>query len=55
MWTDASTTAAWTTLATSTGVILALVITATMIATAGLMGLGFGIRKVKKYVTGKKF
>jgi hypothetical protein len=55
MWSDASTTAMWTQLAASAGTTLALVIPAILTVLAGLMGVGFGVRKVKKYVMGKKF
>jgi len=55
MWSDASTTAMWTTFSGSIATILALVIPAVLVAIAGLIGIGFGVRKTKKYVTGKKF
>jgi len=55
MWTDASTTALWTTLSTSAGLILYTVISAVVVFLAGMLGLGFAVRKIKKYVTGRRF
>lgn len=40
---------------TDVGTILALVVTAIVATIVALLGLGFGLRSVKKYVTGKKF
>jgi len=55
MWSAASSTAAWATFATDNGTLIALAIVATLAALAGLLGLGFGVRHAKKYITGKKF
>jgi len=55
MWDAASTTAALQTAFTNIGTVLLVVIVAVLAAWAGLIGLGFGIRKAKQYVTGKKF
>jgi len=55
MWDAASSTAALTTSFSNVGVVLAVAIAAILLAWAGLVGLGFGIRKAKKYVTGKHF
>jgi len=40
---------------TDTGVILAAVISVILAGTVALLGLGFGVRHVKKYITGRKF
>jgi len=37
------------------GVIVALVLGAVVAGTIALMGLGFGIRHVRKWITGRKF
>jgi len=55
MWTTASTTGILTTAFSDTGTILALVLATIVAAVIALMGLGFGIRHVRKYVTGRKF
>jgi len=55
MWTAASTTALWTTFAADSSTILFTVISAVLVFVAGMLGLGFAVRKVKRYVTGKKF
>jgi hypothetical protein len=55
MWTIASTTATLTTAFSDTGVILSLVIGTVVVAIVALLGLGFGIRHTKKYITGRKF
>lgn len=38
-----------------TGVLLLLVLTAVVAGTIALMGLGYGIRHVKKWITGRRF
>jgi len=55
MFDAASTTAALTTTFSSIGTVFAMAIGAILAAWAGLVGLGFGLRKAKKYVTGKHF
>jgi len=55
MWPAASTTAILTTAYSDTGTILLLVLATIVTAVVALMGLGFGIRHLKRYVTGKKF
>jgi len=55
MWPIASTTAILSQAFSDTGVILLLVLGVVVTAVIALMGLGFGIRHVKKYVTGRKF
>jgi len=55
MWSDASTTAVWTALSTSVGSVLALTVAAVATVAAGLMGIGYGFRLIKRHVTGRKF
>jgi len=55
MWHVASSTDALTTAFTNIGVIFAVAIAAILVAWASLTGLGFGLRKAKKYVTGRHF
>jgi len=55
MWTAASTTAALTDAFSDIGIVLAVVIVAVLAAWAGLVGLGYGVRKATSKVTGKKF
>jgi len=55
MWTIASTTDALSTAFTNTGTILTTVIGTVVVALVALLGLGFGIRHLRKYITGKKF
>jgi len=55
MWVAASTTAALATAFTDTGTILAAVVSVILAGTVALLGLGFGVRHVKKYITGRKF
>jgi len=38
-----------------TGYMVGLVVAATVVGVIALMGLGFGIRHIKKWITGKKF
>lgn len=54
MLTIASTTAMLTTFFTDTSTILVYVITTLLVILAGLLGLGFAIRHVKKWITGRK-
>jgi len=55
MWTDASTTAVWNILTASTGSILYTAVAAVAVVAAGLMGVGYGFRLVKRHITGRKF
>jgi len=52
MWTVASTTSQLGTLFTDTGTILLYVIGTILTAAIALVGLAFGWKKLKKYVTG---
>jgi len=40
---------------TDTGTLLVLILTAIVAGTIALMGLGYGIRHVKKWITGRRF
>jgi len=55
MWSVASSSAALTQSFTDTGTLLAVGIAAVLVGMIALLGLGFGIRHLKKYVTGRKF
>jgi len=55
MWNIASTTGVLTTAFSDTGTILTLVIGTVVVALIALLGLGFGVRHLKKYITGRKF
>jgi len=55
MWVAASTTATLASAFTDTGTILTAVIGVIVAALIALLGLGFGIRHVRKYITGRKF
>jgi len=55
MWEIASTTGVLTTAFTNTGTILTTVIGTVVVALIALLGLGFGIRHLRKYITGRKF
>lgn len=55
MWSIASTTATLTQSFTDTGTILVVVIAAVVTGLIALLGLGFGIRHLRKYITGRKF
>lgn len=55
MWDVASSSAALTSAFGNIGILFAVAITAILTAWAALVGLGFGLRKAKKYVTGKHF
>jgi len=41
--------------AADTGYVVTVVVTAVVAGAIALMGLGFGIRHIKKWITGKKF
>jgi len=55
MWLVASTTATISQMFTDTGTILLAVIGTVVTAIVALMGLGFAVRHLKKYITGRKF
>jgi len=55
MWTAASTTGVISSMFTDTGTILTATIATTVVGIVALLGLGFAIRHLKKYITGRKF
>lgn len=55
MWNIGSTTDVLTTAFANTGTILTSVIGVVVVALVALLGLGFGIRHLRKYITGRKF
>jgi len=55
MWPIASTTDALSTAFSGTGTILTAVIGVVLVALISLLGLGFGVRHLRKYITGRKF
>jgi len=55
MWTVASSTDAIATMFTNSGTVLTAVISVVLVGLVALLGLGFGVRHLKKYITGRKF
>jgi hypothetical protein len=55
MYPIASSTAVLNQAFSDTGVILVVVIGTIVTATVALMGLGYGIRHLRKYISGRKF
>lgn len=55
MWGVASTTEALATAFTNTGTILTAVVATVLVGLVALLGLGFGVRKLRGYITGRKF
>jgi len=55
MWSIASTSDALTTAFTNTGTILTVVVGTVLIGLIALLGLGFGVRHLRKDITGRKF
>lgn len=55
MWGVASTTDTLATLYTNTGIVIAATVATILVGYVALLGLGFGIRHLRKYITGKKF
>lgn len=55
MWTTASTSAVLATAFSDTGTILLSVIGVVVAGLIALLGLGFGVRHLRKYITGRKF
>jgi len=55
MWTAASTTSVIASAFTDTGTILTATIATVVVGIVALLGLGFAIRHLRKYITGRKF
>lgn len=55
MWGVASTTDVLATAFSNTGTILVAIIGVVMVGLIALLGLGFGVRHLRKYITGRKF
>jgi len=55
MWGVASTTDALSTVFTNTGTVLLASVATILVGLVALLGLGFGIRHLRKYITGRKF
>jgi len=55
MWDITSTTGVITTMFSSTGTILTATISTVVVALVALLGLGFAVRHLRKYITGRKF
>lgn len=55
MWAIASTTGAISTMFTDTGTVLSASIAVVLVGMVALLGLGFAVRHLKKYITGRKF
>jgi len=55
MWTTASTTDVISSMFTDTGTILSATIATVVVGIVALLGLGFAIRHLRKYITGRKF
>jgi len=54
MFSVASASAVFTSLTTATGSLIWSTLSVLIVALASLLGLGFGIRHVKKWITGRK-
>jgi len=55
MWNTASTTEVITSMFAASGTILTATVGTVVIALVALLGLGFAIRHLRKYITGRKF
>lgn len=55
MFSVADATSTLATLFTNTGQVLTYVIPITLLGLIALLGLGFGVRHLRKYITGRKF
>lgn len=55
MWSVASTSAALAQFYTDTGTTLAATVGTILVGLVALLGLGFGVRHLRKYITGRKF
>lgn len=55
MWVTASSTEVLAAAYSAAGTLLTATISTVVIGIVALLGLGFGIRHLKKYITGRKF
>jgi len=55
MWAIADTTGVISSMFTNTGTVLTATIATIVVAIVALLGLGFAIRHLRKYITGRKF
>lgn len=55
MWDISSTTDAIATVFSNTGTILTSTIGVVLVGLVALLGLGFAVRHLRKYITGRKF
>jgi len=55
MWNIASSTASLAAAYSGAGTLLGNTVDVVLIALVALLGLGFGVRHLKKYITGRKF
>jgi len=55
MWAVASTPEVLATAFTNTGTLLIAVIGVILVGLIALLGLGFGVRHLRRYITGRKF
>lgn len=55
MWGVASSTEVLATLAVNLGIIIAATVSVILTGYAALLGLGWGVRHFKRYISGKKF
>jgi len=55
MYATSSFLATFNSASADTGYVVAIVVASVVAGTIALMGLGFGIRHLKRYITGKKF
>jgi len=55
MYATSSFATTWAAAASDTGYVLGLVIATVIAGLIALLGLGFGVRHLRKYITGRKF
>lgn len=55
MWDITSTTGVITTMFTTAGTVLTATVSTVVVALVALLGLGFAVRHLSKYITGRKF
>jgi len=55
MYDVAAATSSLATMFTNTGTILTAVIATVLVGLVALLGLGFGVRHLRKYISGRKF